>query len=533
MTVDATILKASKAAKVMSAEEAIGLIPDGATVAVSGFITACLPDFLSATIESSFEQNQHPRDLTLVYTGGIGDGAGRGAAHFAHAGLLKRVIGGHFGFSPDMQRLINDGSIEAYNLPQGVTAQIIRDTAAGRPGTLSRVGLGTFVDPRRGGGKMNQRTTDELVRLMSLADKEWLFYSPIPVTVAVIRATYADSKGNLSVDHLPVHSSIENMARAAHNAGGLVIAQVDAVVEDGTLDARLVKIPGYMVDAIVVPPADERFMTVVDAYQPAYCGEVRVPLDSIDPLPLDVRKVIARRAYLELGVNEVVNIGFGIPEGVAKVAAEEGTADELNLTLESGVNGGVAESDVRFGVSWNPDLILDECAQFDFYGGGGLDATFIGLAQMDQHGNVNVSRFGPRIAGCGGAIDVTQTAKRVVFCGTFTAKGLKAAVGDGQVTILAEGAQRKLLADVEQITFSGEYAHKEGQRVTYITERAVFELTSDGLVLTEIAPGIDLQRDIIEQMDFTPRLSPDLRRMDARIFRDAPMRQPDEAPSAC
>lgn len=508
----------------MSAAEAIQLIGDSATVAMSGFVTCSIPDYLAGSLEQAFLRDAHPRDLTLVYTAGIGDSQGRGADHFAHEGMLKRVVAGHYSFAPTLQKMIIDNKIEAYNLPQGTLSEIIRDTAGGRPGTVSKIGLGTFVDPRNEGGKMNAATTENLVEVQQFFGQDWLFYHRIPIDVVLLKGTYSDENGNISGEHLPVLGSLTTLAQAAHNNGGLVIVQVDAVVGNGTLDPRLVKIPGFMVDAVVVAPTEEQFSTVLDPWQPAFCGETRAPLSSVAQMPLNERKIIARRAYQELGSRGgVVNLGIGMPEGVASVAVEEGTVSSLHLTVESGINGGIPESGLRFGAALNPDMIIDEVTQFDFYDGGGLDATFIGLAQMDRHGNVNVSRFGPKIAGCGGAINITQTAKRVCFCGTFTAKGLKVEVAGGKLQILNEGAAQKLINHVEQVTFSGDYARESGQHVLYITERAVFEMKPEGLTLVEVAPGVDLEHDVMAHMGFRPRIAEDLRLMDARIFCEAPM----------
>ena len=513
-----------KTSKFMSQEEAVQLIADGSTIAMSGFVTCSNPDYISAGIEQAFLRDGHPRDLTLVHTAGIGDGQGRGADRFAHEGMLTRVVAGHYNFAPTLQKLIIDNKVQAYNLPQGTLAEIIRDGAGGRPGTTSKIGLGTFVDPRNDGGKMNAETTEDLVEVQQIFGEDWLFYHRLPINVALVKATYADEDGNISGEHLPVWSSVTTMAQAAYNNGGVVIVQVDALVGNGTLDPRMVKIPGFMVSAVVVAPPEEQFSTVLDAWEPAFCGETRVPLSSVSVLPLNQRKIIARRAYQELGSEGgVVNLGIGMPEGVAAVAVEEDTISSLHLTVESGISGGIPESGLRFGAALNPDMIVDEATQFDFYDGGGLDATFIGLAQMDKDGNINVSRFGPQIAGCGGAINITQTAKRVVFCGTFTVKGLKVDVADGELKIIHEGAAQKLLDSVEQVTFSGTYARETGQRVMYITERAVFEMQPEGLTLVEIAPGIDLERDVIAQMGFRPRIAEDLRVMDARIFADEPL----------
>lgn len=507
----------------LTAKDVSALVPDGATVCLSGFVGIGNPDELSAAIERSFLETGRPRDLTLVYCAGNGDRKGRGAGHFAHEGLLKRVIGGHFAFAPALQKLINDEKVEGYNLPQGTLTQVIRDTAGGRPGTVTKVGLSTFVDPRLCGGKLNARTTEDLVQVVQLMGEEWLLYKRIPIDVTLIRGTCADENGNLSLDHEAALCGVLAEAQAAHNNGGTVIAQVQRVVSAGSLDPRLVKVPGILVDAVLIAQPEKVGQTFAERYQPAYSGEVRAPLASLKPMPLTVRKVVARRAFFELSGTSVVNLGIGIPEGIASVAEEEGAAGGLKLTVESGATGGLPASGDNFGASLDPEALLDEAQQFDFYDGGGLDTTFIGLAQMDGDGNVNVSKFGPTIAGCGGAINITQQAKRVVFCGTFTAGGLKVAVEDGKLRILQEGRVVKLVDRVEQVTFSGAYARRKGQPVLFVTERAVFQLRPEGVVLTEIAPGIDLERDVLAHMGFTPIVAPDLKTMDARIFQDAPM----------
>lgn len=500
------------------------LIPDGSVVCMSGFVGIANPDYVLEAVENAFLTTGHPRDLTLVYCAGNGNRHGRGAERFAHEGMLKRVIGGHFGFAPALQKLINAGAVQGYNLPQGTLAQMIRDTAGGRPGTVTKVGLGTFVDPRLGGGKLNDRTTEDLVQVVRLLDQEWLLYKRLPITTTVLRATWADEHGNLSVEHEAAALGVLAEAQAAHNNGGRVIAQVQGIVRAGSLDPRLVRVPGFLVDAVVVAPPERSGQTFVDGYVPAYNGEVRVPLASLTPLPLTIRKVIARRAFFELQGDSVVNLGIGIPEGIAAVAEEEGAADALKLTVESGATGGLPASGERFGAALDPDALVDEAQQFDFYDGGGLDTTFIGLAQMDGQGNVNVSKFGPTIAGCGGAINITQQAKRVVFCGTFTTGGLRVAVEDGKLRITQEGRVVKLVDRVEQITFSGAYARRKHQPVLFVTERAVFELGDEGVVLTEIAPGIDPERDVLAHMGFRPVVARNLKTMDRRIFQAAPMR---------
>ena len=510
--------------KIMSAREAINLlIQDGMTLGFSGFLASVHAEEVTAEIGRSFLETGHPRDLTILYAAGQGDGAQLGLNHLGEEGLLRRIIGGHWGLVPRLQKLALENKLAAYNLPQGVISHLFREIAAGRPGVLTHVGLKTFVDPRLEGGKLNDRAREagDLVELLQIGGEDKLLYKAMPVDVAVIRATYADTAGNCTLEHEGVMTEALSIAQAARNSGGKVIVQVKKVVESGTLDPRLVKIPGIYVDAIVVAAEENHKQTYGTFYNPAYSGECRVPVDSLAPMALDERKIIARRAAMELVPNAVVNLGIGMPEGVASVAAEEGLQGMV-LTTESGTIGGIPAGGKDFGVTTNPDCILDEPYQFDFYDGGGLDVAFLGLAQMDRAGNINVSKFGPKIAGCGGFINITQNARKVVYCGTFKAGGLKLSVADGKLNILNEGKVKKLIDEVEQVTFSGEYSKASGQQVLYITERAVFKLTEQGVELTEIAPGVDLEQDILAQMDFVPVMK-DVKQMDERIFRDQRM----------
>jgi len=490
------------AARTAAAADAIAAIPDGATVVVGGFVSAAHPELLTYTLEKRFLETGSPRNLTLFYAAGQGDRGDRGLNHLAHAGLIRRVIGGHWNLAPKLGALALANELEAYNFPQGVMCGMLRELAARRPGVITKVGLNTFIDPRQTGGRMNARTTEQLVELIALDDEEWLRYKPLPVHVGLIRATYADARGNLSMDCEGIIGEVLPIAQAAKNHGGIVIAQVESVV-DRISDPKSVRVPGILVDYVVTSGGLMHEQTFGAEFEEAFVVSADAT-HGIEPLGFSERKIIGRRALMEIEEGDIVNLGIGLPETVAAIASETGRLQDFTLTVESGPIGGVPASGQSFGCSYFPEAIIDQPSQFDFYDGGGIDVAVLGAVEVDEEGSVNVSQFAGRFAGVGGFVNISQSAKRVIFCCTFTAGGLEVTVEDGRLRILREGRHAKFVKRVGQVCFHGPSALARGQQVRYVTERAVFELTREGLRMIEIADGVDLAGQILPVMQFAP-----------------------------
>ncbi|MDP3823302.1 MAG: CoA-transferase [Burkholderiales bacterium] len=509
--------------KIVDAAAAVAVIHDGDTVASAGYGGNGTPDQLFVALEQRFLETATPRDLTLVFATGQGDMKEKGLNRLAHEGLVKCVVGGYFGLSPRLERLVVENRIQAYNLPEGVLTQLYRDIGAGKPGTLSRVGLGTYIDPRQDGGKMNPRTTDDIVRLMQIDGEEFLFYRSFPIHVALIRGTTADPDGNITAERESL--ALENLALAiaARSSGGIVLAQVERIAAEGSLDARQVKVPGVLVDCVVLAEPEHHMQTYGTHFNPAFSGELRVPQKLVRAVELNDRKIIARRALLELTPNSVINVGVGsVPDQVPLVAGEERIQDLITLTVDPGVIGGVPMSGPDFGAAINYQAVIDHASAFDFIDGGGLDAAFLGFGECDARGNVNASRFGSRIPGCGGFIDISQNAKKLVFVGTFSSGGFELTIEGGRLRIVKEGKFPKFVEAIGQTTFSAAYAQQRRQAVLYVTERCVFRLGPQGLTLTELAPGIDLERDVLAHLPFMPSIDGP-RTMDGAIFGTALM----------
>jgi len=508
--------------KVIPADVAVSMVRDGWVLGAEGFVGSGTADELYVALEKRYLETGRPKNITLFHSSGPGDAGTRGINRIAHPGMFKRVISGHYGLVPQIGKRALENDFEAYNLPQGILTNFYRAVAARRPGVFTKVGLGTFADPRIEGGKISKKAVNDVVEIITIAGEEWLFMKAFPVDCVFIRGTTADTRGNVTMEREALIVDSLAMAMAARNSGGIVIVQVERVANPETLNPHAVIVPGILVDYVVVAQPEHHMQTFGSQFRPELCGEVRVPLTSMKPLALDERKVMARRANLELKPYDVINLGIGYPEAVSVVANEENILSYLTMTVEPGIIGGMPLGGLDFGSSINPEAVVSMPDQFDFYDGGGLDVTCLGFAQVTAEGNVNSSKFGPRVAGCGGFIDISQNSKRVLFMGTFTTGGIKTAVEDGRMKILAEGKIRKFVKTCDQITYCSQFAGPQGQEVFYITERCVFKLVDQGLELIEVAPGIDLEKDILAYMEFRPVIR-NVAPMDPRLFAESAM----------
>jgi propionate CoA-transferase len=515
----------------ISAQEAAAMIEDGSTVAVGGFIGFCVAEEVLGALEKRYIEEKHPAGLTVTMVAGLGgDGRDRGINHFAHEGFLAKFFGSNMTLCPKMSVLAHNNAFRTYMAPQGVMSHMMRAITGGKPGVLTHVGLKTFCDPRRDGCKVNDaaKNSDEnVVELLQIRGEEKLFYPAFPIHYAIIKGTTADETGNISMEQEAIHIEQFDIAAAARNSGGKVIVQVNRIVQSGTLPAKSVEVPSALVDYIVVgtPENSRQQYAVKESYVPAWSGEIRIPLNKWERMELDPRKVIARRAAMELKEGAFVNLGIGVPTEISRVLNEEGLSDAVTFSIESGATGGVPSGGLATGAAFNPEAIVKQTDIFDYYDGGGIDLAYLGGAEFDQYGNVNVSKFNGRVIGPGGFINITQNAKIVCFVGTFTAgKGGEFKVADGKLTVVKDSPLIKFCENVEHITFSGEYSIEHGkQKVFYITERAVFMLTGDGVELIEIAPGVDLEKDVLSKMKFKPIIKGQVSLMDPRIFREENM----------
>ena len=507
--------------RIVTAEHAVDLIGDGDSVVVGGSSGMGVAESVLSAIERAFLERGRPKALTVIHTTGLGDTKTKGLNHLAHEGLVRRVVGSAYDLIPGLRTLIGAGTIEAQNVPQGVMCQLYRAMAAGQPGVLTHVGLGTYMDPRQEGGKLNEATTGDMIEVVALRGREWLFYAAPTADIAIIRGTTADEDGNVGMEHEAVTLEGHSIAQAVHNAGGTVICQVKRLARRGALHPQMVAIPGFLIDYFVVD--EDQWQTNLTPFDASLCGEAPRPLATLPPDPLSERRVIARRQAFALYPGAVINLGVGVSALIPNVVAEEGIDDLFTATAESGIIGGIPCSGLEFGATYNPQAIIEQPSMFDFYDGGGLDVAFVSFAEVDRDGNVNVTKFGNRPNGCGGFIGITQNAKSIVFGGTLTSRGLEVEFADGRITIANEGEIMKFVPRVAQISYSGRRGRDSGQDVTFVTERAVFRMMPEGLVLREIAPGVRLKEDVLDRMGFEPAVSPDLGSMDPRLFREGPM----------
>lgn len=513
--------------KIVTAKQAAEMVKDGMTLAIGGFVGFGVPEELLIGLQERYMETKTPRDLTLFHAAAVGDGKDRGCNHLGYAGLIKKLYCGHIGLEPALNKLTVENKIATYMVPQGVTSHLLRAICGGKPGVLTHVGLKTFADPRIEGCKANdaaRRSGEEVVELVNICGKDQLLYKSFPIDICFIKASIGDEDGNLSLIREGAHAEQLEMAAATRNSGGIVIAQVEKIVARNTIHPQEVKVHGIMVDYLVEGKPENNVQCWLWAgYRPECSGELRVPVSAIAPEPLTPRKVVGRRCAFEVKPNTLVNLGIGMPDSVAGVAREEGFADKITLSIESGILGGVPLPSVGIGGSTNPIAMYKQPDIFDIYDGGGISLSCLGAAQIDPRGNVNVSKFAGRVVGPGGFVNISQNAKKVCFCGTFTAGKAEYEIKDGKLNILKDADAIKFVNSVEQITFSGEYAVETNQPILFVTERAVFKLTPEGLLLIEIAPGVDLDKHILAKMEFKPLIAEDLKLMDSRIFRDQPM----------
>ena len=508
--------------KIVTADVAVNMVRDGWVLGAEGFFGCGTADELYLALEKRYLETGSPKNITLVHSSGPGDAGIRGINRIAHEGMFKRVISGHYGLVPMIGKLALKNAFEAYNLPQGILTNFYRAVAGRRPGVFTKVGLGTFADPRNEGGKINKKAVEDIVKIIKIEGEEWLFMKSFPVNCVFIRGTTADTRGNIAMEREVLTVDSLAMAMAARNSGGIVIVQVERIANPETLHPHTVIVPGIMVDYVVVAQPEHHMQTFGTQFRPELCGEIRVPMTSIKAPPLDERKVMARRANLELRPYDVMNLGIGYPLAVAAVANEENLLSYLTMTVEPGIIGGMPLDGLDFGSSVNSEALISMPDQFDFYDGGGLDLTCLGFAQVNPDGNVNVHKFGARLAGCGGFVDISQNSKRVLFMGTFTSGDLEFAIEGGRMKIVKEGKIKKFIKNCDQITFCSQFAGPQGQEIFYITERCVFKLIDGKLELIEVAPGIDLEKDILAHMEFHPVMRK-IEQMDKRLFREQHM----------
>lgn len=507
----------------ITAKEAADLIPNRSTLCTVGMTLVSASESILKAVEQKYLEKGEPNHLTLFHTCGQSDRRD-GIAHLAHEGLLDRLIGGHWGLCPPLMDMICKNQVEAYNLPQGQMANMFHSMALREPGKLSKIGLGTFVDPRVEGGKMNDRTRDkeDIVAVVTVDGEEYMQYKEVPIDTVIIRGTCADEAGNISTEEEAMVLEVLPAVMATKRFGGKVICQVKRVVKKGSLDPKRVTVPGVLVDAVVVcdDPIQDHRQTSSWYYDPSYSGQALAPEQGTSSVPFSVRKAIGRRAVMQLKKNAVINVGTGIPNDViGPILAEEAVQDDITITVESGIYGGVPAGGIDFGISRNAQALIPHDRQFEYYTGTGIDFTFMGAGEMDRYGNVNATRMGPVAAGAGGFIDITSTAKNVVFCSTFTGGGIKVELDEDGFHLVQEGRFKKLVKKVQQISYNGKLAVERGQNMYYVTERAVFQLTKDGPMLIEIAKGADLQKDILDNMEFQPLIAENLAETPVFLYR--------------